>query len=80
MIEIRLKGKVMSKKRCNKCNVIKPLELFYIDRSKKDNHRGDCAECNKRTVNEYYHNNREKESIRVMAYYYKMKYRALNGK
>lgn len=36
------------KKQCNKCQRILPLELFYIDKSKRDGYRAACRECRPR--------------------------------
>lgn len=41
-------------KECTKCNIIKTLESFSVDKYKKDGHISQCKECKK----EYYKNNK----------------------
>lgn len=32
-------------KPCTKCEVVKPLESFYVNRSKKDGRTSECKRC-----------------------------------
>tara|TARA_Y100000034_G_scaffold93652_1_gene113384 strand:- start:606 stop:1247 length:642 start_codon:yes stop_codon:yes gene_type:complete len=47
----------MPEKKCNKCDVVKPLDEFHKDNSKKDGRHGRCKECK----NQYYQDNRERK-------------------
>ena len=41
-------------KKCNKCGMEKPLNDFHNDKNYKDGKRGDCKECRKDYIKNYY--------------------------
>ncbi len=55
----------MPEKKCKKCEVVKPLDEFYKDKSKKDGVRTDCKECRTQYDNKYYEGNKEKKLERL---------------
>lgn len=48
-------------KKCTKCNAIKDLNNFYLDKSSKDQRMDYCADCWKKRNKEWSQNNQEKE-------------------
>lgn len=48
-------------KKCNKCNIVKPIEVFQKRSSNVDGYTNTCKEC-KREYDNQYHKNRTKES------------------
>jgi len=43
----------MNTKLCSKCRQIKTLNLFHVDKNKKDNLSSSCKECKRKVVNSY---------------------------
>jgi hypothetical protein len=44
---------IPTEKQCTKCLIIKPLEEFFCDKSKKDGRRGECKACVKKRDKKY---------------------------
>ena len=63
----------MQTKICSKCGRELPLDSFYKNKSKKYGVEGECKDCSKARVKEYYEQNKEKISIRTKEYQEKNK-------
>ena len=57
-------------KKCTKCGEVKPLTLFYIDKSNKDGHQCYCKKCLNSKMNKYRNTERG---------YLRMRYNSLNS-
>jgi hypothetical protein len=55
-------------KACSRCNVEKPLEDFYPDKSKKDGRHGTCKECQKADRKARYEADPETHKARMKAW------------
>jgi len=55
-------------KRCTKCGEVKPYEMFYRQRARKDGHRPDCKACRQVLEKAYNEANKEKISEYNKAY------------
>lgn len=55
-------------KKCNRCDVEKPLSEFVKLSSAKDGHKGHCKECNRQDYRGYYEKNREKIITKTSQY------------
>ena len=53
------------KKKCPKCGEVKPLDLFYNDKSKKDGKQSRCKECTREHARKWYLQNTEKAKEHV---------------
>ena len=58
-------------KRCSKCNVDKPLNVFSKCAANKDGLHRWCKECSKAAKKEWYEKNAEAEKAKAMQYHYK---------
>ena len=63
----------MQTKICSKCGRELPLDNFYKNKSKKYGVEGECKDCFKARVKEYYEQNKEKISLRTKEYQEKNK-------
>ena len=54
-------------KRCSKCNVDKPLDVFSKCAANKDGLQRWCKECSKAAKKEWYEKNAEAEKTKAMA-------------
>ncbi len=61
---------MIAEKKCTKCKLLKPLELFCKNKTNKDGHNYQCKNCQYLSVKEYKNKNQYTESNR--------KYRQLN--
>lgn len=57
-------------KRCSKCNVNKPLDIFSKCAANKDGLHRWCKECSKVAKKEWYGKNAESEKNKAMQYHY----------
>lgn len=57
-------------KRCSKCNVDKPLDVFSKCAANKDGLHSWCKECSKVARKEWYDKNAEAEKAKAMQYHY----------
>lgn len=46
-------------KNCLKCNIIKPINEFNLNKSKKDGYQIYCRDCTRKTNNYYYNSNED---------------------
>jgi hypothetical protein len=58
---------ISPQKRCPRCGESKPLDGFYIDRSKASGRRSICKSCDLGRSRTYYRANRERVIARVRA-------------
>ena len=59
------------KKKCNCCNILKPLSEFHKDNSKKDGVSTYCKYCRNKQQKEYVKNNKALVKNRQKKYYEK---------
>lgn len=63
-----------TEKRCPKCMIIKPLNCFALDKSKKwKDRKTTCRECSKKAHDTWLKNNKEKQNEWRRKYYHKRK-------
>lgn len=56
-------------KKCKKCNIEKPLNLFYKRKGEKDGLHRYCGECMKEEKKQYYSNNKEEHNVRTLKWH-----------
>lgn len=49
----------MENKICTKCGLIKPIDEFVKNNSKKDGYGSHCKTCHRKTCSKYYQNNKQ---------------------
>ena len=50
-------------KKCGKCKVVKPVDEFYRDKSRKDGHKHNCIPCLKETNRQQYIIHKKKRQV-----------------
>lgn len=65
-------------KKCIKCGIDKPLEMFHLDKSKKDGRVGACKECKKEYRKSYYDAHSEKAKEYAKQWFSSNKIRHIN--
>jgi hypothetical protein len=58
----------MENKKCNKCELVKPVSEFYKDSNKNDGYATFCIKCKKESSKKSYENNKDKIKERVKIY------------
>lgn len=61
----------MKLKRCSKCNVEKPYEMFSKEKSVSDGFSRWCKSCKKEHKTKWYAENAESERVKAMQYHHK---------
>lgn len=59
---------MMLRKKCTKCEIVKPLEEYYLNKEHRDGHYNECKECTKKRVRKYQRENRAKITKRARKY------------
>lgn len=64
---------MVAEKRCNRCSLVKPINEFDKDKSKKDGFRAICKECRVELRRKYYKEHKDEVLKKMREYYDKHK-------